>query len=137
MLKDLLRYRVNAVYVGGVLMAAFLIFLAVAFMINRTFTLNFWDPGYQLKADFVDADGIANASDIRINGVYVGQVTEIRSINGGLAEITFQGTKVVQIAIHPMIILDQAQPNFLNPATDMDAKALSKAIKAVADPLGW
>jgi virulence factor Mce-like protein len=71
-------------------MAIFIAFLGVAYMINRTFTLNFWDPGYQLKADFVDADGIANASDIRVNGVYVGQVTEIRSINGGLAEITFR-----------------------------------------------
>ena len=90
MLKDLLRYRANAVYVGGILLAAFLVFLGVAYMINRSFTLNFWDPGYQLKADFVDADGIANASDIRIAGVYVGQVTEIRSVSGGLAEITFR-----------------------------------------------
>src|SRR3982074_3175537 len=90
MLKDLLRYRANAVYVGGILLTAFLLFLAVAFMINRTFTLNFWDPGYQLKADFVDADGIANASDIRVAGVYVGQVTDIRSVGGGLAEITFR-----------------------------------------------
>ena len=90
MLKDLLRYRVNAVYLGGVLLTAFLIFLGVAYMINRTFTLNFWDPGYELKADFVDADGISNAADIRISGVYVGQVTEIRSISGGLAEITFR-----------------------------------------------
>jgi phospholipid/cholesterol/gamma-HCH transport system substrate-binding protein len=92
-LKDLLRYRANAVYVGGILLTAFLIFLAVAYMINRSFTLNFWDPGYQLKADFVDADGIANASDIRIAGVYVGQVTEIRSVSGGLAEITFRVDK--------------------------------------------
>lgn len=90
MLKDLLRYRVNAVSLGGILLAIFLLFLAVAFMINRSFTLTFWDSGYQLKADFVDADGIANAADIRISGVYVGQVTEIRSVGGGLAEITFR-----------------------------------------------
>jgi phospholipid/cholesterol/gamma-HCH transport system substrate-binding protein len=93
MLKDLLRYRVNAVYLGAVLMTAFLIFLGVAYMINRSFTLTFWDPGYELKADFVDADGISNAADIRISGVYVGQVTEIRSITGGLAEITFRVDK--------------------------------------------
>jgi ABC-type transporter Mla subunit MlaD len=93
MLKDLLRYRVNAVYLGAVLMTAFLIFLGVAYMINRAFTLTFWDPGYELKADFVDADGISNAADIRISGVYVGQVTEIRSISGGLAEITFRVDK--------------------------------------------
>lgn len=90
MLKDLLRYKPNATRVGAALMVIFIVFLGVAYMINRTFTLNFWDPGYQLKADFVDADGIANASDIRMNGVYIGQVTEIRSINGGLAEITFR-----------------------------------------------
>jgi ABC-type transporter Mla subunit MlaD len=90
MLRDLLRYRANAIYVGAVLMAAFIVFMGVAYMINRSFTLYFWDPGYQLKADFVDADGIANASDIRIAGVYAGQVTEIRSVSGGLAEITFR-----------------------------------------------
>ena len=90
MLKDLLRYRVNAVALGGVLLTIFLVGLGVAYMINRSFTLTFWDRGYELKADFVDADGIANASDIRVNGVYVGQVTQIRAIKGGLAEITFR-----------------------------------------------
>jgi virulence factor Mce-like protein len=90
MLRDLLRYRANAAYVGAVLLTAFLVFLGVAYMINRSFALNFWDPGYQLKADFVDADGIANASDIRMAGVYIGQVTEVRSVSGGLAEITFR-----------------------------------------------
>jgi phospholipid/cholesterol/gamma-HCH transport system substrate-binding protein len=93
MLRDLLRYRANAVYVGGVVLAIFLVFLGVAFAINRTFTLTFWDKGYELKADFVDADGIANASDVRISGVYVGQVTDIRSVSGGLAEITFRVDK--------------------------------------------
>ena len=90
MLKDLLRYKANALYVGAVLLAVFLVLLGVAFAINRSFTLTFWDKGYELKADFTDADGIANASDIRISGVYVGQVTDIRSIPGGLAEITFR-----------------------------------------------
>jgi virulence factor Mce-like protein len=90
MLRDLLRYRANAAYVGAVILAAFVVFLGVAYMINRSFALNFWDPGYQLKADFVDADGIANASDIRMAGVYIGQVTEVRSVGGGLAEITFR-----------------------------------------------
>ncbi|HXA42778.1 MAG TPA: MlaD family protein [Candidatus Solibacter sp.] len=90
MLKDLLRYKVNAVTVGAVLLAVFLVFLSVAFAINRSFTLTFWDKGYQLKADFTDADGIANASDVRISGVYVGQITDIRSVPGGLAEITFR-----------------------------------------------
>ncbi|HEV3235292.1 MAG TPA: MlaD family protein [Candidatus Dormibacteraeota bacterium] len=93
MLKDLLRYKANAVFVGGVILAVFLLLLGVAFAINRTFTLTFWDKGYEIKADFVDADGIANASDVRISGVYVGQITEIRSVSGGLAEITMRVDK--------------------------------------------
>ncbi len=93
MLKDLLRYKANAVFVGGVILAVFLVLLGVAFAINRTFTLTFWDKGYEVKADFVDADGIANASDVRISGVYVGQITEIRSVSGGLAEITMRVDK--------------------------------------------
>jgi virulence factor Mce-like protein len=93
MLKDLLRYRVSAIYVGAVVLSIFLVFLAIAFAINRSFTLTFWDKGYEVKADFVDADGIANASDVRISGVYVGQITDIRSVSGGLAEITMRVDK--------------------------------------------
>ena len=93
MLKDLLRYRVSAVWVGGVTLTIFLVLLGVAFAINRSFSLTFWDKGYQLKADFVDADGLANASDVRLAGVYVGQVTGIRSVDGGLAEVTFRVDK--------------------------------------------
>lgn len=90
MLKDLLRYRVDARKVGAVLMVLFAIFLAAAYMVNRTFTLTFWDKGYELQADFTDADGIANASDVRIAGVYVGQVTSVRPIPGGKARLTFR-----------------------------------------------
>ena len=93
MLKDLLRYRANAVLVGGIVLAVFLVLLGVAYQINRSFTLTFWDKGYEVKADFVDADGIANASDVRISGVNVGQITDIRSVSGGLAEITMRVDK--------------------------------------------
>src|SRR5437667_433542 len=93
MLKDLLRYRGNAVYVGGVILAIFLLLLGIAFAINRSFTLTFWDKGYEIKADFVDVDGLANASDVRISGVYVGQVSDIRTVSGGLAEVTIRVDK--------------------------------------------
>src|SRR5438270_8968203 len=93
MLKDLLRYRVDAVKLGVGLLALFLLFLGVAFAINRSFSLTFWDRGYELKADFTDADGIANASDVRIAGTYVGQVTGIRSVGNGLGEVTFRVDK--------------------------------------------
>jgi phospholipid/cholesterol/gamma-HCH transport system substrate-binding protein len=90
MLKDLLRYKVDARRLGGALLVLFVLMLAAAYMINRTFTLTFWDRGYEIKADFVDADGIADASDVRIAGTYVGQVTQIRSVSGGLAELTIR-----------------------------------------------
>ncbi|MGI8609598.1 MAG: MlaD family protein [Candidatus Dormibacteria bacterium] len=90
MLKDLLRYRAKPVRIGVVLMVLALLGLVVAYEINTSFTLNFWDKGYELKADFTDADGIANASDVRIAGTYVGQITQIRSVPGGLAEITIR-----------------------------------------------
>ncbi|MHB8507078.1 MAG: MlaD family protein [Candidatus Dormibacteria bacterium] len=93
MLKDLLRYKVKANRVGVVMLLLFFAVLVVAIMINRSFTLTFWDRGYQVKADFTDADGIANASDVRLAGVYVGQVTNIVAKPGGVAEITFRVDK--------------------------------------------
>ena len=90
MLKDLLRYKANPVRIGAVLMILAVIGLVVAYEINTSFALNFWDKGYEIKADFTDADGISNASDVRIAGTYVGQITQIRSVSGGLAEITMR-----------------------------------------------
>jgi poly-gamma-glutamate capsule biosynthesis protein CapA/YwtB (metallophosphatase superfamily) len=58
------------------------------------------------------------------------------TMEGALTEITMQGDRVVQIRLHPYVILDQSQPNLLNPATD-DGKQLLKEIRAVADPMGW
>jgi poly-gamma-glutamate capsule biosynthesis protein CapA/YwtB (metallophosphatase superfamily) len=37
---------------------------------------------------------------------------------GLLLQLTFQGTKLVQVRLQPTVILDGAQPNLLNPATD-------------------
>jgi hypothetical protein len=48
-----------------------------------------------------------------------------------LLEATFQGDRIVQLRLHPFLTHDQAQPNFLNPATD-DGKALLKAIRRVS-----
>jgi poly-gamma-glutamate capsule biosynthesis protein CapA/YwtB (metallophosphatase superfamily) len=58
------------------------------------------------------------------------------TMEGALSEITFQGNRVVQIRLHPYVILDQSQPNLLNPATD-DGKQLLKEIRQVSDPMGW
>ncbi|MDQ6746554.1 MAG: MCE family protein, partial [Candidatus Dormibacteraeota bacterium] len=93
MLKDLLRYKANPIRLGAMVMALAVILLGAAYMVNRSFSLTFWDKAYELKADFTDADGIANASDVRIAGTYVGQITQIRSVKGGLAEITIRVDK--------------------------------------------
>jgi poly-gamma-glutamate synthesis protein (capsule biosynthesis protein) len=37
---------------------------------------------------------------------------------GLLLELTFSGRRLVQVRLHPTIILDGAQPNFLDPAGD-------------------
>jgi poly-gamma-glutamate synthesis protein (capsule biosynthesis protein) len=40
------------------------------------------------------------------------------TMEGITLELTFRGTKLVQVHIHPHVILDKAQPNFLDPAGD-------------------
>jgi hypothetical protein len=40
------------------------------------------------------------------------------TMEGITLELTFYGAKLVQVHIHPHIILDKAQPNFLDPAGD-------------------
>jgi len=40
------------------------------------------------------------------------------TMEGITLELTFRGTKLVQVRIRPHIILDKAQPNFLDPAGD-------------------
>jgi poly-gamma-glutamate capsule biosynthesis protein CapA/YwtB (metallophosphatase superfamily) len=53
-----------------------------------------------------------------------------------IPEMTFAGTRLVQLTLNPDIILDQAQPNLLDPATD-DGKALMKAICRASTALDW
>ncbi len=53
-----------------------------------------------------------------------------------IPEMTFAGTRLVQLSLHPDIILDQAQPNLLDPARD-DGRALMKAIRNASTALDW
>ncbi len=53
-----------------------------------------------------------------------------------IPEMTFAGTRLVQLTLHPDIILDQAQPNLLDSTTD-DGRALMKAIRNVSTTLDW
>lgn len=58
------------------------------------------------------------------------------TMESALTEMTFQGSRLVQIRLHPYVILEQAQPNFLDPAKD-DGKQLLQEIREVSDSLGW
>jgi hypothetical protein len=57
------------------------------------------------------------------------------TLEGMLIEITFSGTRMVQVALHPTLIVDLVQPNLLDPP---DAKAvLERMRKASAATLQW
>ncbi len=47
-----------------------------------------------------------------------GQDWSRQTEEGVVVELTFIGTRLVQARLHPYIVLDQAQPNLTNPATD-------------------
>jgi Putative enzyme of poly-gamma-glutamate biosynthesis (capsule formation) len=53
-----------------------------------------------------------------------------------IAELTFSGRTLVQVSLHPTLILDRSQPNLLDPATD--GQPLLQAIRAAsAGMLPW
>jgi poly-gamma-glutamate synthesis protein (capsule biosynthesis protein) len=58
------------------------------------------------------------------------------TMESAIPEMTFEGTRLVQLRLHPDIILDQAQPNLLNPATD-DGRAILKAVRTASTTLDW
>jgi poly-gamma-glutamate synthesis protein (capsule biosynthesis protein) len=47
-----------------------------------------------------------------------GQDWSRQTQEGVLPELTFVGTKLVQVRLHPYIVMDQAQPNLVTPTTD-------------------
>ncbi len=55
---------------------------------------------------------------------------------GLLLELTFRGRTLVQVRLHPTIILDQAQPNLLDPGRD-GAAVLDQLYQASGRLLGW
>jgi poly-gamma-glutamate synthesis protein (capsule biosynthesis protein) len=40
------------------------------------------------------------------------------TMEGVIVELTFQGTELRQVRLHPTLLIDQAQPNFMDPAGD-------------------
>ncbi len=88
----------------------------------------FWDAG----ADHVIGHGTHWSSAIAItqgergsrvvissHGNFLfGQDWSRQTQEGVLPELTFVGTKLVQVRLHPYIVMDQAQPNLVTPTTD-------------------
>jgi poly-gamma-glutamate synthesis protein (capsule biosynthesis protein) len=46
------------------------------------------------------------------------QMWEEQTMEGLVLELTFQGSTLRQAWLHPTLVIDQAQPNFLDPAGD-------------------
>ena len=46
------------------------------------------------------------------------QMWSEQTMEGLVLELTFHGKQVVQATLHPALIIDQAQPNFMDPAGD-------------------
>lgn len=88
----------------------------------------FWDAG----ADHVVGHGTHWSSAISItkgdrgsrvvissHGNFLfGQDWSRQTQEGVLPELTFVGTRLVQVRLHPYIVMDQAQPNLITPTTD-------------------
>jgi hypothetical protein len=64
------------------------------------------------------------------------QYFSTQTMESVLTEVTFQGNRVVQLRQHPYIIIEQAQPNFLDPAKD-DGRWLMGQIRDASANLGW
>ena len=88
----------------------------------------FWDAG----ADHVIGHGTHWSSAIAItkgergsrvvissHGNFLfGQDWSRQTQEGVLPELTFVGTRLAQVRLHPYIVMDQAQPNLITPTTD-------------------
>jgi poly-gamma-glutamate synthesis protein (capsule biosynthesis protein) len=59
------------------------------------------------------------------------------TMEGILAEMTFQGDELVQIRVHPFLTHDQAQPNLLDPARDDGAALMGEIRKASKKVSDW
>ena len=64
------------------------------------------------------------------------QTWSIPTEEGITVESTFDGTRLVQARVRPHLILDRAQPNFLEPAGDGKA-VLNQMFRASGDLLPW
>jgi poly-gamma-glutamate capsule biosynthesis protein CapA/YwtB (metallophosphatase superfamily) len=58
------------------------------------------------------------------------------TMEGITLELTFHGTQLVQVRMRPHLILDRAQPNFLDPA-GAGSVVMSQVFGASKGLLGW
>jgi poly-gamma-glutamate capsule biosynthesis protein CapA/YwtB (metallophosphatase superfamily) len=61
---------------------------------------------------------------------------DVRTQEGVVADMTFVGTRLLQVDLHPTLILDRCQPNLLDPAGD-GSTMLNAVRKASAGLLDW
>ena len=59
------------------------------------------------------------------------------TMEGVIAEMTFQGDRLAQIRLHPFLTHDQAQPNLLDPARDDGAALMNEIRKASKKISDW
>src|SRR5258708_12553091 len=52
-----------------------------------TAAFGFGQPGYTLKLDFTNADGVVKGADVTINGVMAGKVDDL-ALSGKVAQVT-------------------------------------------------
>ncbi|MGK9165162.1 outer membrane lipid asymmetry maintenance protein MlaD [Inquilinus limosus] len=112
---------------GAVVLAVALVFLGFAYTSANLRTV----PGYRLKAQFDQADGIAPGTDVRIGGVKVGTVTDVT-----LNPETYLAD--VELSIDPSIRLSQDTAAAISSDGLLGGRSLTLSPGARPDdPNGW
>jgi hypothetical protein len=65
------------------------------------------------------------------------QMWQEQTMEGLVLELTFQGRRVTQAWLHPTLVIDQAQPNFLDPAAPDGARVMKQVRDASEDMLPY
>ncbi|HTS14792.1 MAG TPA: CapA family protein [Candidatus Sulfotelmatobacter sp.] len=74
-----------------------------------------WASAVSITPDASGADHFVIGSH---GNFLFGQDWSRQTMEGVVVELTFSGTTLVQARLHPYVVLDEAQPNLIDPATD-------------------
>lgn len=86
-----MAYRVWEVALGALVLAVALVF--VVFALRTTNTALSESQGYELHASFRSAEGVRSGTEVRLAGVKIGTVTELR-----LDPLTFRAQLTISVA---------------------------------------